>query len=360
MSRTPPPKTPPLTAGTTVAPGYEILAHLCRTGGLDLYDAWSQERECRCVVKVLRPDRQGEQRLRERLLQEGHWLQTFTHPHLVRAYETGETPEPYVVLETLTGETLAHLVDRRQRRLATNDLALLGLHLCSALHYLHGKGLLHLDIKPSNIVVGCRRAKVLDLSIARPPGPAPPGVGTFCYLAPEQARGGTLTPATDVWGLGSTLYEAATGAVPFDDTDTDTDTESGSGTDSGSGTGSGTDAETDRYPQLDERAPSVSTRRRLPHSLAAAIDSCLSPDPRARPSLAQLAAVLDGVLPHGRRGVPAQPSPTIMNHSPGSLRTPDTTHQTQHRAQTSNTDTEHRYRHQTPAHPGGPDAFSPS
>ncbi|WP_310724356.1 serine/threonine-protein kinase [Streptomyces sp. N2A] len=336
MSRTPPPKTPPLMAGTTVAPGYEVLAHLCRTGWLDLYDAWSQERECRCVVKVLRPDRQGEQRLRERLLQEGHWLQTFTHPHLVRAYETGETPEPYVVLETLTGETLAHLVDRRQRRLATNDLALLGLHLCSALHYLHGKGLLHLDIKPSNIVVGCRRAKVLDLSIARPPGPAPPGVGTFCYLAPEQARGGTLTPATDVWGLGSTLYEAATGAVPFDDT------ESGSGTGSGSGSGTDTDTETDRYPQLDERAPSVSTRRRLPHTLAAAIDSCLSPDPGARPSLAQLAAVLDGVLPHGRRGVPTQPSPTIMNHSPGSLRTPDTRHQ----AQRPSTHTKHTHQAQ--------------
>ncbi|MFE2162327.1 serine/threonine-protein kinase [Streptomyces lydicus] len=329
MSGTPPPRTSPLTAGTTVAPGYEVLAHLCRTGWLDLYDAWSQERECRCVVKVLRPGRQGEQRLRERLLQEGHWLQTFTHPHLVRAYETGETPEPHVVLETLTGETLAHLVDRRRRRLATDDLALLGLHLCSALHYLHGKGLLHLDIKPSNIVVGCRRAKVLDLSIARPPGLAPPGLGTFCYLAPEQARGGMLTPATDVWGLGSTLYEAATGAVPFGDTDTDTDIDSG--------TGSGTD----RYPQLDERAPSVTTHRRLPHTLAAAIDSCLSPDPGARPSLAQLAAVLDGVLPHGRRGVPAPASPTIMNLSPGSLRTRDTRHQT------PNTETRNRHGPQT-------------
>ncbi|MFF4283853.1 serine/threonine-protein kinase [Streptomyces sp. NPDC001633] len=321
MSRTPSPETPPLAAGTTVAPGYEVLAHLCRTGWLDLYDAWSRERECRCVVKVLRPDRQGEQRLRERLRQEGHWLQTFTHPHLVRAYETGETPEPYVVLETLTGETLAHLVERRQRRLATNDLALLGLHLCSALHYLHGKGLLHLDIKPSNIVVGCRRAKVLDLSIARPPGPAPPGLGTVSYLAPEQARGGMLTPATDVWGLGSTLYEAATGDVPFPATETDT----GSGADTSTDTSTDTDTDTDRYPQLDERAPSVSTRRRLPHPLATAIDSCLSPDPGARPALAQLAAVLDGVLPHGRRGVAVQTSPTIMNHSPGSLRTPDNT-----------------------------------
>ncbi|GAB7029088.1 serine/threonine-protein kinase [Streptomyces sp. NPDC021749] len=352
MNRTPAPGKPPLAVGTTVLPGYEVLAHLCRTGWLDLYDAWSQERECRCVVKVLRPDRRDEQTLRERLLQEGRWLQTFTHPHLVRAYETGEMPEPHVVLETLTGETLAHLIDRRRRRLAADDLALLGLHLCSALHYLHGKGLLHLDLKPSNIVISCRHAKVLDLSIARPPGPAPPGIGTFCYLAPEQARGGVLTPATDVWGLGSTLYEAATGEVPFDDAgadadtdadadaDTDADAEIGTGTGegtgegTGTGTGTGTDTDTDvdfdidRYPQLAERAPSVRARRRLPRTLTAAIDGCLVPDPGARPSLDQLAAVLDGLLPHGRREVPADTPTTIMNHSPGSLRTSETRHRT--------------------------------
>ncbi|MGG7570065.1 serine/threonine-protein kinase [Streptomyces sirii] len=304
MTRAPAPGSPPLAAGTTVAPRYEVLAHLCRTGWLDLYDAWSQERECRCVVKVLRPDRRGERRLRERLLQEGRWLQTFTHPHLVRGYETGRTPQPFVVLETLTGETLAHLVDRRRRRLAAADLALLGLQLCSALHYLHGHGLLHLDLKPSNVVVGCRRAKLLDLSVARPPGPAPPGIGTLGYLAPEQARGGLLTPAADVWGLGGTLYEAATGTVPFDDGGT-WDGSGAASWDTGSASQEEADAGRYRYPQLDGPAPAVSTRRRLPHTLGAAIDRCLAPDPAARPSLTQLAAALDGVLPHDRRAAAA-------------------------------------------------------
>ncbi|ARF58526.1 serine/threonine-protein kinase [Streptomyces gilvosporeus] len=313
MSRTTRPAPPPLTAGTTVAARYEVLAHLCRTGWLDLYDAWSRERECRCVVKVLRPDRRDDLRLREQLLQEGRWLAAFTHPHLVRAYETGETPQPFVVLETLTGETLAHLIDRRRRRLAAADLALLGLHLCSAVHYLHGKDLLHLDLKPSNIVIGCRRAKVLDLSIARPPGPAPPGIGTLCYLAPEQARGGILTPAADVWGIGITLYEAATGDVPFDvDDDIADDIDDGDTYDDSYGASCGSgheesdaaqDARNRRYPQLAERAPSVTTRRRLPSPLTAAIDSCLAPDPGDRPTPAQLAAALDGLLPRGRREV---------------------------------------------------------
>ncbi|WP_438489886.1 serine/threonine-protein kinase [Streptomyces sp. S186] len=273
----------PLAAGTTVAPRYEVLAHLCRTGWLDLYDAWSQERECRCVVKVLRPDRRGDRHLREQLLREGRWLQSFTHPHLVRGYETGEHPQPFAVLETLTGETLAHLIDRRRRRLAAHDLALLGVQLCSAVHYLHGKGLLHLDLKPSNIVIDCRRAKLLDLSIARSPGPAPPGIGTVGYLAPEQAGGGTLSPATDVWGIGSTLYEAATGRAPFDSDEDDEDCESS-------------------YPPLDMPAPPVTTHRRLPRPLAAAIDSCLAADPSHRPRLPQLVAVLDELLPQSRRG----------------------------------------------------------
>ncbi|MEU6808740.1 serine/threonine-protein kinase [Streptomyces sp. NPDC046831] len=210
---------PPLAPGTRPVPGYEILAHLTRTGWLDVYDAWSEERDCRCVIKVVRPDRRDERRLRERLLCEGRWLQAFTHPHLVRAYETFTSPEPLVVLETLTGETLSHLLHRLPRRPAAADVALLGVQLCSAMHYLHGQGLLHLDLKPSNVVVDCGRAKVLDLSVARPPGPAPAGVGTVRYLSPEQARGGPLSAAADVWGIGVTLYEAACGEAPFDRAD---------------------------------------------------------------------------------------------------------------------------------------------
>ncbi|MEV0411407.1 serine/threonine-protein kinase [Streptomyces sp. NPDC050448] len=284
------PAAPPLAPGTAPAPGYEVLAHLARTGWLDLYDAWSEERDCRCVVKVLRPDRRDEPRLGDRLVREGRWLQAFTHPHLVRAYETFESPEPLVVLETLTGETLSHLIGRLPRRAAAEDVAVLGVQLCSALHYLHGQGLLHLDVKPSNVVVECGHAKVLDLSVARAPGIAPAGVGTFSYLAPEQARGGTLSAAADVWGVGVTLYEVATGDVPFDPGDT------------GAGTTDGEAAPW--YPQLEGPAPPVTTRRRLPRALAAAIDACLRPDPAARPSIPELSAALDGALRRRRRDTP--------------------------------------------------------
>ncbi|MEV4437035.1 serine/threonine-protein kinase [Streptomyces sp. NPDC049585] len=298
----------PLPAGALVAPGYEALAHLHRTGWLDLYDAWSRERECRCVVKVLRPDRDADPDLRERLLREGRWLKDFTHPHLVRAYEVAGAadPRPYVVLETLTGETLDHLVQHADALPDAADLALLGVQLCSAVHYLHGQGLLHLDIKPDNVVIDCRRAKLLDLSTAAPPGPGEPGVGTRCYLAPEQARGGPLSAATDVWGIGVTLYEAATAQTPFDE-GAEVQEESSDEDEPGEGEPGeeepGEDELIERYPQLSVPAPPVASHRRLPDGLAAAIDACLRPDPAARPPLGALAAALDALLPQGRRAV---------------------------------------------------------
>ncbi|MGV9903981.1 serine/threonine-protein kinase [Streptomyces sp. NPDC003388] len=274
---------PALAPGARPVPGYQILAHLTRTGWLDVHDAWSEERDCRCVVKVVRPDRRDETRLGERLLREGRWLCGFSHPHLVRGYETFESPEPLVVLETLTGETLSHLVGRLRHRASAADVALLGVQLCSAVHYLHRRGLLHLDLKPSNVVVDRGHAKVLDLGLARPPGPAPAGVGTFRYLSPEQARGEPLTAAADVWGVGVTLFEVACGEPAF-----------------GRGGRTG-EAGRRRYPQLEATAPPVAARRRLPPALAAAVDACLRPGPGARPALDELSAALADTLPGTRR-----------------------------------------------------------
>ncbi|WP_460060934.1 serine/threonine-protein kinase [Streptomyces sp. YKOK-I1] len=319
--RTAPPPAP-LPPGTRPVAGYEILAHLTRTGWLDVYDAWSDERDCRCLLKTLRPDRRHEPRLRERLLREGRWLQAFSHPHLVRAYETVEAPEPLVVLETLSGETVAHLIGRLHHRLAAQDVAFLGLHLCSALHYLHGRDLLHLDVKPSNVIIDCRRAKLLDLSVARPPGPAPPGIGTPCYLAPEQARGTGLSAAADVWGVGITLYEVATGGLPFPEvTTTTTDGEPSRDADADAD-GPSTSVPPDdsvtydrqgRYPQLEGRAARVGTLRRLPRALATAVDACLEPDPTARPDIGSLAAAFDALLPSHRKDV----EPASSGSAPG-------------------------------------------
>jgi eukaryotic-like serine/threonine-protein kinase len=265
----------PLRAGTEIAPGYEVLGQLNRSNVLDVYDAWSEERECRCIVKALRPDHLADLAARRRLLAEGRLLQSLVHPGIVRGYETLRSPQPLVVMETLTGETLTHLIDRRTRPFSARELAFLGLHLASAVAYLHRQGYLHLDLKPSNIVAEAGRAKLIDLSIARRPGRLPADLGTWCYMAPEQASGGRVGAAADVWGIAVVLWEAVSGDTPFGD-------------------------ESLEHPQLVHRAPPLGSVRRLPRALTDMVDACLQPSAAKRPTLAELRAALEPVA--GSRG----------------------------------------------------------
>ncbi|MGZ5405506.1 MAG: serine/threonine protein kinase, partial [Nocardioides sp.] len=197
------PRTAP---GEQLLTGYDVVSLMRRGNRLDTYDVFSTERGCRCVVKVLRPDRQHEEACRTAVVREGELLRDLTHPHLVRAYEVVEAPRTAVVLETLSGATLAALVE--QGPLGPHDTALLGSQLVSVLGYLHRQGWLHLDVKPSNVVVQSGRAILIDLSLVARPGDGRPHAGTDGYLGPEQVTGVGLTTATDVFGLGVTLGEA--------------------------------------------------------------------------------------------------------------------------------------------------------
>jgi serine/threonine protein kinase len=260
-------------AGELLAPGYVVVDLLHHGGDLDVYDVWSEERDCRCVAKVVRPDRLGDRAARGRLIREGQILIRLTHPHIVRAYELVPRPIPMLVIETLPGETVSHMIAGRRRRLPLTDIICLGLHLCSAIHYLHRQGFLHLDLKPSNIVADRGVAKVLDLSIARRPGRGPKGMGTRQYMAPEQARGDLLSAATDVWGIGAVLFEASTGQQPFT-----------------------AYPEGRRYDQLERKAASVSTYRRVPSAFTRALEGCLAPEPARRPTIDQLSSALKSLL----------------------------------------------------------------
>jgi serine/threonine protein kinase len=228
-------------------------------------DVYSEERGTRCVVKVLQ--RNGDRRGARALVSEGRLLLSLTHPHIVRAYALVRRPRPALVLETLPGETLAHLLERRaRRRLAARDVARLGVQLASAIRYLHRAGYVHLDLKPSNVICHAGLVKLLDLGIARRPGRIGAGIGSRPYLAPEQARGERVDGAADVFALGAVLYEAAVGRRPFS-----------------------------ANRRADDRAPPVARGRRLPARLAHLIDACLDPDPRRRPPTAEVHATLAAI-----------------------------------------------------------------
>lgn len=243
-------------------PGHVVTGHLNRGRDLDVWELWSEHRACVCVAKTIAPG--ASRGTRGRLLREGRLLKRLAHPHLVRAFEVFDSP-PAVVLETLDGATLSYIVRDLGLRLAPSDLAHLGTHLASAVAYLHAEGWLHLDLKPSNVISDNGVARVIDLSLARRPGPCPRGLGTAQYLAPEQARGDEVGAPADVFGIGATLWAAATGRRPF-----------------------AVPAPREPFEQAVRRAAPVRRHRRLPGPLASLVDACLEPEPAARPQVREL------------------------------------------------------------------------
>ena len=201
---------------------------------------------------------------------------------------------PHLLTEHLEGPTLHSLLERHGR-LALEQLLPLGMNVASALHYLSREGLVHLDVKPDNVVMGAP-PRLIDFSAARTVAEAARirrPVGTDAYMSPEQCgagRPGTpdAGPASDVFGLGATLYHAVAGQRPFPRTPG----------------ASESDALELRFPQL-AHAPAPLPRR-TPAPLVALLDAMLAPAPADRPTAAEVAGALEPVvadLPHrhGRR-----------------------------------------------------------
>jgi serine/threonine protein kinase len=274
--------------GALVLPGYREIGLLQRGPDFETHDAWSVQRYSRCVVKVIRAERAESQSLRARLLLEGRLLTSLEHPHLLRGYEVTAWPRPAIVSETLSGATLGHLLAGGRDRLATDSVAHLGCQLASALQYLHDNGYLHLDVKPGNVIVQGGTAKLIDLSLTQPPGPVARGLGTAAYLSPEQATGGVGTAASDVWGVGVTLYEASTGASPFRTAEVASASSSASSAAADLCSDCGEPMAYRTYPQASVRAPGVRRARRLPLPMAAVVDATLSPEPADRPTLREV------------------------------------------------------------------------
>ena len=203
------------------------------------------------------------------------------HPVIVRGFDSVlDGPRPHLVLEHLEGPRLSTLI-RKYGTLPVEQLVPLAVQLCSALHYLHGEGIVHLDVKPSNIIMGAP-PRLIDLSVALTAAECETlevRVGTDGYMAPEQCDPvalGPVGPAADVWGLGVTLHRAVTGERPF-------------------GEPAGRDAPAQqRWPQLVE--PPAPLDGRVGPALAEPIMSCLAHEPIARPLPHELAAVLEPVL----------------------------------------------------------------
>jgi eukaryotic-like serine/threonine-protein kinase len=276
-----------LAEGDELVPGRRALRLLGGGRRHEAYLAWDERLHALVVAKLLRPDQTGDAAARQALATEAALLRELGHPLLLRGFGAVlDGPRPHLVLEHLEGPRLSTLI--RRDGLAIEQLLPLGLEVVRLLRYLAAEEVVHLDIKPSNIIMA-ERPRLIDLSVARrmlDTGALTAPVGTDPYMAPEQcepARFGELAPATDVWGLGATLFEALAGVAPFP-------------------------PDGDRFPQL--RAAPAALPPRVPAALAALVTGCLAPRPADRPSLAQLDEELQAV-------VERLPAPRLSRFRPG-------------------------------------------
>ena len=208
-----------LAEGDEIAPGRHALRLLGGGRRHEAYLAWDEALHAPVVAKLLRPAAVDDAAARAALAAEGELLRALAHPLLVRAFDTRLAgPRPHLVLEYVEGPRLSTLI--RRYGLSLEQLLPLGLDVARVLRFLAAAGVVHLDVKPGNVVMD-GRPRLIDLSVARrlvDLGRLTAPVGTDAYMAPEQcdvARFGRLGPATDVWGLGATLYEGLAGNPPF-------------------------------------------------------------------------------------------------------------------------------------------------
>jgi WD40 repeat protein len=172
------------------------------------------------ALKVLRSGRLLSRHDPERLRAEAEAIARLDHPHIVPVYEVGEHEGlAYFTMKWIEGGTLAQRLDRAW---PSRRAALLMTDVARAVHHAHQRGLLHRDLKPSNVLLDLEgRPFVADFGIAKrlEHGVAATTTqalaGTPAYMAPEQALGGELTVATDVWALGCLLYELLAGRPAF-------------------------------------------------------------------------------------------------------------------------------------------------
>jgi serine/threonine-protein kinase len=276
-----------LVDGEELVPGR--TAHRLLGGGwnYEAYVAFDDALHYPVVVKALRPDRVADPAALRGLRREAEVLGSIAHPVIARLLDAELGGErPHLVLELVEGPRLSTLL-RRFGPLALEQVAPLAAELASALHYLHGRGLVHLDVKPKNVIMAAP-PRLIDLSIARTVEHAARTdhpIGTDAYMAPEQCEptgGAPMQPASDVWGLGVTLHEAIAGERPFP-----------------RGSGHPDASPTERWPQLVHDPEPLSTH--VPAAVAGTVRACLERNPQDRPPAAAVAAALEPLLQRPRR-----------------------------------------------------------
>jgi serine/threonine-protein kinase len=252
------------------------------------------------AVKVLHPGHALDPDARDRIRAEAQRAARLAHPYITAVHDFGESGSgvPFVVMELVTGPTLADRIDAGPVPAA--DALRICAQVAAALTAAHARGVVHRDIKPVNVMLPASGVKVLDFGISAVAGehePAPDGRsvwGTPAYLAPERIDGGPVTPASDVYALGLLLYRLLAGAPPWR-----------------------AESIADLFDahRFVAPAPLPADLPGVPAAVRQACLACLAKNPRDRPTAGEVARVL--AVAAGRPVAPATGAPARADGQPG-------------------------------------------
>ena len=293
---------------------FKVVRSIGRGGMGEVFLARDTQLGRKVALKVVRPERFGSEQAVERFLFEARTTARFNHPHIVTIYAVGEHGgKPYVALEYLQGQSLRQRM--RTERLGVREAMRLALAVAEALTEAHDHGVLHRDLKPDNVLIPeDGRPRVVDFGLAKvvdsaprataaddtiDPASPPPAEfesdhkgprGTPAYMAPEQWLEEEITGATDIWALGTMLYELLARCRPYEPFETS-------------------------YAELCMRVihptpvPPMELDREVPDGLLQLITDCLHKSPTSRPTAAEVRMELRQLLSPGRLRVSDEDAP---------------------------------------------------
>ena len=199
---------------------YEVLSKIGAGGMADVYKG----RDCMLnryvAIKVLKKEYREDENFVRKFRSEAQAAAGLQNPNIVNVYDVGEDRGLYyMVMELVEGITLKEYIQKKGR-LSNKEVLSISIQMCTGIEAAHKHEIIHRDIKPQNIIISKEgKVKVTDFGIAKAVSShtvTSSAMGSVHYVSPEQARGGFCDAKSDIYSVGITMYEMATGKVPFD------------------------------------------------------------------------------------------------------------------------------------------------
>ncbi len=208
--------------GQIIKERYEITQLLGEGGMSFVYKAVDKQLQRTVAIKTLKPVYVEQEKFVERFKREAQTAANLNHPNIVQIFDWGIGDEPFFVMEYIEGSTLTSIISKK-KTLSISDILFIGAQVSSGLQAAHSQGLVHRDIKPGNIMITPQgKVKVTDFGIVSLQNDesdiTKTGsiLGTASYISPEQAQGKPVSKESDLYSLGTVLYELITGRPPFE------------------------------------------------------------------------------------------------------------------------------------------------